>query len=92
MARHERKFQVATTQDFQPGPCPACKSANTAEIGQYLNGDCVTIIYCRECNYQVKAVAELARGSQQAARMAWECLEKHWDDEKTNTGLLEEDP
>ena len=91
MARHERKFQVDTTPDFQPGPCPACKSANTAEIGQYMNGDCMTIICCRECNYKVKAFAELARDSQQDARMAWECQAPPWDEEKNNTGLLEEE-
>ena len=91
--RNKGRGRLRTDPEYDPGPCPVCGAGNTAELGQYMGLPCMTIIYCRVCNFTVTGNAETIAESMELARTEWEKQRKpFWEeDDRSGTGLLDED-
>lgn len=93
MAIHSRTFDPTPTgPEYQPGPCLACGCKDTRELGQYLGTPALTLIRCPRCGHQVIGTGDTIEAAQDQARARWENPALDAEDERTATGLLEEDP
>lgn len=95
MAKHSRGYNPGPMEPaYQPGPCPACGCERSRELGQYLNGPCLTVIRCPACGHQVSAAADSIQDSQRQARAKWDNPglddAPPWD-ENTAAGLMEDE-
>lgn len=96
-----RKKMPQTARDYDPEPCPHCGSTRVRELGQYLNGPCITIIYCQDCGHKVQEEETAGRTwterqailrSQQKARERWAGMAEPLfpQEDSLARGLLEE--
>lgn len=96
------KKKPETAKDYDPDPCHQCGSTRVRELGQYLNGPCITIIYCQNCGHKVQAEETAGRiwtekqaieRSQRKAREKWAGIAEPLFRSGTSAarGLLEEE-
>ena len=93
--KHNRPYEPAPITPEALPPCLACGSVRVKALDNWLGHPCLRMIQCQDCGHQVSATGESIELCKAAALEKWTHPEEADDlpwDERTATGLLEEDP